>query len=128
MHTLLAPLRLLLHLGAMMGLLYLMNTYMVQYFWLDAGLHGYLVIASIIVLCETVIAPLLRILLFPLTLIATLPAMIAVHLGLLWIINSIAQRVDPSIAILTINGGATGWLAVAAALGTAHWLVRLILR
>ncbi len=122
------PLRILIHLIFTMAIVWLVSTYMYQYFSVTGGLLGYLIVAALLTLMDIITRPILHVLLLPFRFFFTLPAIIAANALFLWLIEIIAEQFNPNIVILTIEQGWIGWLFVACLLGLFSWLIKAIQR
>ena len=123
-----APFRLTILLLLTIGLVWLMNIFLDQYFFLIGGLPAYIVIGSLLTLMNLIARPILKVILFPFKLIATLPALMAVNAGFLWLTLMIAELMDPEVVTLEIDGGVAGWLLVAVVLGFGNWIFKEVIR
>lgn len=122
------PLRLTILLLLTIGLVWLMNIFLDQYFFVSGGLPAYIVIGSLLTLMNLIARPILKVILFPFKLIATLPALMAVNAGFLWLTQMIAELMDPEVVTLEIDGGVAGWLLVAVVLGFGNWIFKEVIR
>lgn len=110
------------------GLAYLLNNFLDRIFFLDGGLSAYVIIGSLITLMNIIVRPILNIVFFPFKLIFGLIGLIAANGLFLWLTEKIAERMDPSIVILTIDQGIGGWILLALILGLANWVMKEVLR
>lgn len=123
-----APLRLTIRLVLTIGLVWCLSIFLEQYFFVDGGLAAYIIIGSLLTLMNVITRPILHVVLFPFKLIATLPALMVVNAGFLWLTQYVARMMDPTLVTLVIDGGIAGWILVAVILGLANWVFKEILK
>lgn len=123
-----APVRLLLRLVLTIGLVWLLNTFFDQYFFVSGGLAAFIIIGSLLTLMNVLVRPLLHLILLPFKLFMGLLVTIAVNAGFLWLTLRIAERMDPDIVQLSLHGGVFGWVLIALLLGGANWVMKAVLR
>lgn len=123
-----APVKLVIRFLLTIALVWLLSTFLDQYFYVSGGLSAFVVIASLLTLMNVIIRPLLHLIALPFKLFATIIAWIIVNGGFLWLTEQIAERMDPTIVRLDIEGGVAGWLLVALILGVANWVFKEILK
>lgn len=120
--------RLLLHFGLNILLVFLFDRYFPEYFIVTGGLDAFIIIGALITLMNLLIRPLLNIISFPLKLLATIIAIILVNGAFLWIIYEIVLQMKPTLVTLTLEGGIGGFIFLSIVLGIANWLERVILK
>ena len=107
-----------------MGLIWLLATYLPQFFTLAGGWRAIVVGGALLTLLNIFFRPFLSLLAFPLKLFATILAVIVVNGIFIEAIHRIVLRMDPSVVRLEIGGGLLGWVVVALVLGTGNWIIR----
>jgi len=107
-----------------MGLIWLLATYLPQFFTLAGGWRAIVVVGALLTLLNIFFRPFLSLLAFPLKLFATILAVIVVNGIFIEAIHRIVLRMDPSVVRLEIGGGLLGWVVVALVLGTGNWIIR----
>lgn len=123
-----APTRLLMRLLLTIGLVYLLSNFLDQFFFVQGGLIAYIIIGSLLTLMNVIVRPVLNIILLPFKLFMGILVLIAANGFFLWLTERIAERMDPSMVILRIDQGITGWLLIAFVLGLANWVMKAMLR
>lgn len=123
-----APAKLVLLWVLTIGLVYILSNFLDRIFFLQGGLAAYIIIGSLITLMNILVRPILNIVFFPFKLIFGLIGLIAANGLFLWLTEKIAERMDPSIVILTVDQGIGGWLLLALILGLANWVMKEVLR
>ncbi|PIR48919.1 hypothetical protein COU80_01925 [Candidatus Peregrinibacteria bacterium CG10_big_fil_rev_8_21_14_0_10_55_24] len=121
------PLRVLIKALLNMGLVWLMATYLDQYFQLTGGIAAVIIVGALLTLMNIFVRPILEILTLPLKLFATILAVILVNGGFVWLTMEITQRMDPALVHLEIFGALWGWIVVATAFGAGNWLIKEML-
>lgn len=110
------------------GLVYLLSNFLDQFFFVQGGLIAYIIIGSLLTLMNVIVRPILNIILLPFKLFMGILVLIAANGFFLWLTERIAERMDPSMVILRIDQGITGWLLIAFILGLANWMMKAMLR
>lgn len=105
-------------------LIWLLTVYLPSYFSVIGGPPAYVIIGSILTLMNMFLRPLLAIITFPFRLLFTLLTTIAVNAFFLFVMYEISLKMDPSIVVLTIAGGLTGWILVSLILGVVNWILK----
>ncbi len=123
-----APLKLVIRLLLTILLIWMLSTFLDQYFFVTGGLSAYIIIGSLLTLMNVIIRPVLHVIALPFKLFATLIAWIIVNGGFLWLTLWIAGKMDPTFVTFVVDGGVAGWILVAMILGVANWLFREILK
>lgn len=108
--------------------LWLLIRYLPQYLVIEGSWAALPTVAALVLLLNIFARPVLKILTLPLKLFMTLVAVVLVNALFLWIVESIALRFDPSVAIVLVQGGLGGWVVIALLLGLANWIIHHILR
>jgi len=121
-----APLRLAVKAALNCALIWAMNTYLPAYITVFGDLAAYVIIGCLLTLLNLFLRPILALVTFPLHLVFTLLTSILVNAVFLGIVYQIALKMDPNIVILTITGGATGWIVVSTVLGLANWVMKFL--
>lgn len=122
------PARLVAEYVLTIGTLWLLTTIAPAYLSIGGSWVAMPVAAALLLLLNLFARPILKILTFPLKLFMTIVAVILANGLFLWILETIADRFDPSIATFTIHGGWIGWILVALVLGLANWIIQHIVR
>ncbi len=122
------PVRILLHLLLTLLVVWLLNTFLDQYFYLSGGIVGYLVVGSLLTLMNLIARPVLSLILLPFRLFFHLITLIVSNALFLWLTEKIAERFDPEIVVLAITDGWASWLFIALCLGLANWLIKETIR
>lgn len=99
-----------------------------DYLVIDGGWAALPTVAALLMLLNLFARPILKVLTFPLKLFMTIVAIVIANALFLWILEKIAEKFDPSVAILTVQGGVGGWLVVALILGLANWVIHHALK
>ncbi len=110
------------------ALVWVMATYLSQYFLLTGNWRAVVIVGAVITLLNLLIRPILSLITLPLRLFATILAVIIVNGVFVYLTQQIVLKLDPSIVRLEIFGGLWGWVVVASILGFANWLEKEILR
>jgi putative membrane protein len=110
------------------ALVWVMATYLNQFFVIGGGWRAIIIVGVILTLLNILVRPVLNVLTLPLKLFATILAVIVVNGAFVYLTHLLILRMDPEIAQLTILGGAWGWIVVAAVLGFGNWLIKEMLR
>jgi uncharacterized membrane protein YvlD (DUF360 family) len=121
------PLRILIKTLLNIAVVWLMATYLDQYFQLTGGPGAIIVIGVLITLMNMFLRPVLEIITLPLKLFATILAIVIVNGVFIEFAHLIALRMDPSIVSLEIFGGLWGWVVVATVFGVSNWLIKELL-
>ena len=122
------PLKVLLKALMNIFLVWLMGTYMDQYFQLTGGPSSYVIVGSLLTLMNIFIRPVLDIITLPLKLFAMILAIIVVNGLFVQLTVSIAQQMDPAVVSLEIFGGLWGWIVVATVFGVGNFVIKEILK
>jgi len=122
-----SPLKLVLKAILNVLLVYALNAYLSEYFFVFGGLAAYVIVGSLLTLLNLFVRPLLGLVALPFKLIATLLTTVLLNALFLWLVYELTLRMDPDIIALAVTGGFTGWIAVSSVLGFSNWLFRLIL-
>lgn len=77
---------------------------------------------------QLIVRPLLHLLLLPLSILASLLALILINGIFLLLLVRISDELDPGIVSLSINGGLGGWIVVMLILGVSNWILKETLR
>lgn len=110
------------------ALVWVMATYLHQYFSLTGGIRAIIIVGALFTLLNLIVRPLLAILTLPLRLFAGIVAVIVVNGIFVWLVHLLVLKMDPAIVGLEIFGGVWGWIVVASAIGFANWVMKEILR
>jgi len=122
------PLRIVAKFALNIGLVWVLATYLGDYFQMTGGLGAAVVTGSLLTLMNIIVRPILHILTLPFRLFATLIALIIVQAAFVQLTIMIAERMDPAVVTLTIGGGLFGWIVVAITLGVGNWLMKVVLK
>ncbi len=125
--TLSFPIRLIIQYALTILLLWLLTRIFPDYLMITGAWTALPILAAILLLLNMFVRPLLKAVTLPIRLVATLIAIILVNALFLWILESVLERIDPSVAMLVLSGGAVGWWVVAIALGIGNWLIHKII-
>lgn len=110
------------------ALVWVMATYLAQYFALTGGWRAIVIVGALLTLLNLLVRPILAILTMPLKLFATILAVIVVNGIFVWLVHLLVLKMDPTIVGLEIFGGIWGWIVVASAIGFANWVMKEIIR
>ncbi|MFA7682288.1 MAG: phage holin family protein [Candidatus Peribacteraceae bacterium] len=121
------PLRILLKTLLNILVVWLMATYLNQYFQLAGGPAALVIVGILLTLMNMFVRPVLEILTLPFKLFATIIAVIIVNGGFVQLTHMITQKMDPSLVQLEIFGGLWGWIVVATAFGFSNWIIKEVL-
>ena len=110
------------------GLLWLLNIKVDQYFSLHGGIPSYIIIAALITLMNILFHPILRIVFAPFHFFFGFIATILMNAVFLWFIVNIAQQLDPNIVTFTIQGGIWNWFVASTVFGIGNWLVKFLVK
>ncbi len=108
--------------------LWLIARFLPDYLVIDGGWAALPTVGALLMLLNLFARPVLKVLTFPLKLFMTIVAIVLANALFLWILEKIADRFDPSVAVLAIQGGIGGWLVVALILGLANWVIHHVIR
>lgn len=108
--------------------LWCVTRFLPDYLVIDGGRAALPTVAALLMLLNLFARPILKVLTFPLKLFMTIVAIVIANALFLWILEKIAEKFDPSVAILTVHGGVGGWLVVALILGIANWVIHHVLK
>ena len=122
------PLRITIKAVLNIFLVWLLATYLDQYFQLTGGWRAIIIVAALITLLNLIVRPILAIITIPLRLFATILAVIIVNGLFVWFTQMMVEKMDPAIVQLDIFGGLWGWIVVAVILGFANWLEKELLK
>lgn len=117
------PLRLALQYALTLVALWALLRLVPQYVAIDGGPMAVPTVAALLFLLNLFVRPVLRVVTLPLKLFMTLAAIVLVNAAFLWILERIAERLDPSTAVFAVQGGTGGWIVVALLLGIANWII-----
>lgn len=123
-----APVRLVMRFALTILLVYILNTFLDQYFLVEGGLIAILIIASLLTLMNVIIRPVINVIMLPFKLFMGIVALIIANGLFLWLTEKIAERMDPAIIVLHVDQNLGGWLLVALVLGLGNWLMKEVLR
>jgi len=110
------------------ALVWVMATYLDQYFALTGGWRAIVIVGALLTLLNLLVRPILAILTMPLKLFATILAVIVVNGIFVWLVHLLVLKMDPAIVGLEIFGGIWGWIVVASAIGFANWVMKEIIK
>lgn len=122
-----APIRLLFRFLLTVALVAFIARAWPQYLVVTGGWTAFVTVAALLTLLNLFVRPLLNAVTLPLKLLFTLVAVILVNIVFLFITQAIAALFDPQIATMTVQGGMTGWIAVAVVLGLGNWAMAKVL-
>ncbi len=109
-------------------LVWLMATYLDQYFQLIGGWPAYVIVGALLTLMNIFVRPVLKILTLPFKLFATILAILLVNGVFVWLTVLIVQKMEPDLVRLEIFGGPWGWIVVATILGLGNWVMKEMLK
>ncbi|MFH1671127.1 MAG: phage holin family protein [Patescibacteria group bacterium] len=121
------PLRILIKALLNFAVVWLMATYMDQYFQMTGGFVAVIIIGSLLTLLNMFVRPILDIITLPFKLFATIIAIILVNGVFVQLIHVISQEMNPDLVTLEIFGGLWGWTVVAIVFGVSNWIIKEIL-
>lgn len=122
------PMRLLLRMILTVALVWALNVFLGDYIIVTGGIRGYIVVGALLTLLNIFIRPILNILSIPLKLFATLLAIVLCNGVFLLIVTIIADKFNPDIVTMKVQGGIGGWVVLAMVLGFANWVMKMVLR
>jgi uncharacterized membrane protein YvlD (DUF360 family) len=122
------PMRLLLRVILTVILVWALNTFLGEYIIITGGVVGYIVVGSLLTLMNLFIRPVLKILSIPVRLFATLLAVVLCNGVFLLIVTAVADRFNPAVVTMKVQGGIGGWVVLAIVLGFTNWVMKLVLR
>ena len=122
------PLRISLRAVFNVLLVWGLTLYLPDYFFVQGGWPGYVIIGALLTLMNVIVRPLLDLVTMPLKLLATLVAFVLVNGVFLWATVLIASMMEPTLVALQIGGGIGGWIVVMLILGLANWLMKMALK
>lgn len=122
------PTRIIFQWVLTIGLVWLLSINLDQYFYLNGGVAAYIIIGSLLTLMNLIVRPVLHIVFAPFHLIFGIIATIVMNWLFLFIIQKIAEQLDPALVTLSLFGGVTGWLVLAVVFGLANWVMKMVLR
>lgn len=120
--------KLLLKFVLTLVLLYLMSTFLDQYFSIQGGLIAFLIIGLLITLMNAVVRPLINLVLLPFKFFIGFIAVLVANAFFLWVTERIVEHMDPTVVILRVDQGLGGWLLIAVVLGLGNWVMKVALR
>ncbi len=103
-------------------LIWLMSTYIDQYFFVSGGWGAYVVIAALITLLNFLLRPALNVILLPLKFFASFIAIILANTFFVWVVREISLNFDASIVTFDVKG-ILGWIIAGAAFGITNWIL-----
>lgn len=120
------PIRLLIQYALTLLLLWLLATFLPQFLEIGGDWRALPTIAALLLLLNIFARPLLNILTLPLKLFLSVVAVILANAAFLWLLERIAERFDPSVASMTIEGGWIGWFLIALLIGIGNWFLHRV--
>lgn len=121
------PLRILLHVAITTLLFWALDVYLPQYVGITGGWPAYLILGIILALLNILVRPLLDLIAAPIKFIAGLIALILVNGVFLWLLVTIAEKIDPDVATFEIRGGVLGWIVVAVIFALLKTVLRMLI-
>ncbi len=118
------PLKLLLKFVLNVLLVWVLATYVSQYFSLTGGIPAFVIVGALISLLNIFFRPILAIVTLPLKLVATIVAVIVVNGVFVYVVQLFTLRMDPALVRLEIYGGPWGWIVIACCFGLANWVMK----
>lgn len=109
-------------------LAWVMATELGTYIAVTGGFPAYVILGALLTILNLLMRPILNVITLPIKLFALLPALLLANGVFLWFIVEIVQRMDPRLITMTLKEGPIGWLVIALTIGTANWLMKIILR
>ncbi len=122
------PLKLLVQYALTLLVLWAMTRTLPDYLVIQGSWAALPTVAALVMLLNIFARPILKILTFPLKLFMTIAAVILANGLFLWILEKIADRFDPNVALVMVGGGIGGWLVVALLLGLSNWVLHHIVK
>ena len=110
------------------GVVWVLATFLNQYFQLTGGAAAYVIVGALITLMNIFVRPVLAVITAPLKLFATILAIIIVNGVFVQLTHIITIQMDPNLVQLEIFGGAWGWTVVALAFGVSNWIIKEIFK
>lgn len=121
------PLKILLRTVANIVLVYVLATYLPQYFLMTGGFAAAVVVGILISFLNVLIRPVLSIVLLPFKLFASILFHIIVNGVILWLVENICLTIDPSLLTFTIPGGFLSWVVASLIFGFGNWIIKEII-
>lgn len=121
------PIRLVLQYALTILLLWILLRLVPQYLVIEGSVMALPTVAALLMLLNIFARPVLKLFALPLKLFMTIVAIVLVNGIFLWMLTKIAERFDPSTAIVLVEGGLGGWIVVALALGMGNWILHHVL-
>lgn len=109
-------------------IVYLLSTYVDQYFALTRGVKAIFIIGALLTVMNVILRPVLSILLAPFHFLFGFLVTIAMNLFFVWLLVTITSTFDPALVTLAINGGVTGWIIIAIIVGIANTMIHFLTR
>lgn len=121
------PMKIIIKTIGNIALVWILATYMKQYFALTGGIPAYIIVGSLLTLLNMFIRPILDIVTLPFKLFATIIAIIIVNGVFVQLTHMIVQNMKPDLVTLEIYGGLWGWTVVAVVFGFSNWVLKEIM-
>ena len=109
-------------------IVWVLTTYLDQYFSVEGGLAAFIIVGALITLMNIFVRPVLALLTLPLKLLATILAIMIVNGVFLYLTMLITDHMDPTVVKMEILGGVGGWIVVAIVFGFLNWVERELFR
>ncbi len=120
------PLRITLRLVLTIALVWAMQRYLGRYILITGNLPGWIVIGSLLTLMNLLVRPVLNTIAIPLHILASLLTLVLVNGAFIAITMWIATHLEPDLVTMDIVGF-SGWIVVPMVLGSANWVMKVIL-
>lgn len=122
------PLKITIRTALTIALVWVMATYLDQYFLLTGGWRAVVIVGALLTLLNLLVRPILGVLTLPLRLFATILVVIVVNGLFVWLVQWLVLKMDPNLVRLEIFGGIWGWIVVTAVIGFTNWVMKEILK
>ncbi|MDD4319030.1 MAG: phage holin family protein [Candidatus Peribacteraceae bacterium] len=109
-------------------LVWALAAYLPQYLTIVGGIPAFVIIGALLTLLNILVRPLLDLVTLPLKLVATILAFVLANGVFLWLVNAVAQRMDPSLVVFRIERGLGGWIVLMLVFGLANWTMKVLLK
>lgn len=118
------PLKIVLKFVLNILLVFVLATYLSDYFLLDGGIRAYVIVGALITLLNMFFRPIIYVITLPLRFFATILAVIVINGGFVYVITLITARMEPDLVRLEVFGGPWGWIVIALSFGLSNWIMK----
>ncbi len=99
-----------------------------EFLQVQGGVPAYVVAGVLLTILNTIVRPVLNLIVLPIKLFAGLLALILANGLFLWITLQVMLLADGRILTMQVRGGPIGWVTVSLALGAANWIAKLAVK